>query len=194
MRIAILAVQGDGKEHKKMLEKLGVECVELGNAKDLEQEFDGLVLPGGESVIQGKLIQELGMLEKLKERIKEGIPVLATCAGLILLAKEIEGTTQKYLGLLPVTVRRNAYGAQMGSVFQKAEVKGIGKVPMTFIRAPYISAVHNRAKIMAEVDGRIVAVQYQNMLGVSFHPELGEDVRIHTYFLEMVYERKGLAA
>lgn len=186
MRIAVLAVQGAFIEHEKVLEGLGAECVELRKKEDLEQEFDGLVLPGGESTVQRKLVKELGMEEELKKRIKSGIPVLATCAGMILLADEIEGGEEAHLGLLPAVVKRNAYGRQLGSFFTEGEVKGIGTVPMTFIRAPYIEKVKEDTEVLSEVDGNIVAVKNKNILALSFHPELDSDKKIHKYFLEMM--------
>lgn len=186
MKIAVLAVQGAFIEHEKVLESLGAECVELRKKEDLKQEFDGLVLPGGESTVQGKLVKELGMEEELKKRIKSGMPVLATCAGMILLADEIEGGEQTHLGLLPAVVKRNAYGRQLGSFFTEGEVKGIGTVPMTFIRAPYIEKVKEDTEVLAEVDGNIVAVKNKNILALSFHPELDSDKKIHKYFLEMM--------
>lgn len=184
MKIAVLAVQGAFIEHEKVLESLGAECIELRKKEDLEQDFDGLVLPGGESTVQGKLIKELGMEEELKKRIQSGIPVLATCAGMILLADEIEGGESAHLGLLPAVVKRNAYGRQLGSFYTEAEVEGIGTVPMTFIRAPYIEKVKGDTEILAQVGGNIVAVKNKNMLALSFHPELDEDKSIHEYFLK----------
>ena len=184
MKIAVLAVQGAFIEHEKVLESLGAECIELRKKEDLEQDFDGLVLPGGESTVQGKLIKELGMEEELKKRIQRGIPVLASCAGMILLADEIEGGESAHLGLLPAVVKRNAYGRQLGSFYTEAEVKGIGTVPMTFIRAPYIEKVKGDTEVLAQVDGNIVAVKNKNILALSFHPELDEDKSIHEYFLK----------
>lgn len=186
MKIAVLAVQGAFIEHEKMLESLGAECVELRKKQDLEQNFDGLVLPGGESTVQGKLIRELEMYEEIKRRIKDGLPVLATCAGMILLADEIAGGEQTHLGLLPAVVKRNAYGRQLGSFFAEGEVRGIGTVPMTFIRAPYIEKVKADTEVLAEVEGNIVAVKNKNILALSFHPELDSDKKIHKYFLEMI--------
>ena len=110
MKIGVLALQGAFIEHEKMLEKLGADCVELRKAENLEQDFDGLVLPGGESTVQGKLLRELGMYEILKEKIENGMPVLATCAGMILLAENLENDELKHFGTLPVCVKRNAYG------------------------------------------------------------------------------------
>ena len=186
MTIAVLAVQGAFIEHEKKLEKLGVSCVELRKAEDLAQHYDGLVLPGGESTVQGKLLRELGMFDTVKSWIENGMPVLATCAGMILLAENLEGGEQGHLQTMPVTVKRNAYGRQLGSFHTEQEVKGIGVVPMTFIRAPYISKVDSKVEVLATVEEHIVAVKYKNQLAMSFHPELDEDVRIHQKFVEMV--------
>ena len=186
MRVAILAVQGAFIEHRKKLESLGAECIELRKKEDLEQPFDGLILPGGESTVQGKLLRELEMYDSLKEKIESGMPVLATCAGLILLAEHLSNDEHVYFGTLPVTVRRNAYGRQLGSFHTDAEVKGIGEVPMTFIRAPYIETADEQVQVLAHVDDRIVAVQYGAQIGLSFHPELDADNRIHKKFLELI--------
>lgn len=186
MTVAVLAVQGAFAEHRAMLEKLGVQVFELRKAEDLERHFDGLVLPGGESTVQGKLLRELGMFGPLQKRIEEGMPVLATCAGLILLAKELSNDTGRYFQTLPVVVKRNAYGRQLGSFFYEGEVKGIGQYPMEFIRAPYIESVDKEVSVLAEVEGNIVAVQYKNQLAMSFHPELTKDFRIHKKFMEMI--------
>ena len=186
MRVAILAVQGAFIEHRKKLESLGAECIELRKKEDLEQPFDGLILPGGESTVQGKLLRELEMYDSLKEKIESGMPVLATCAGLILLAEYLSNDEHVYFGTLPVTVRRNAYGRQLGSFHTDAEVKGIGEVPMTFIRAPYIETADEQVQVLAHVDDRIVAVQYGAQIGLSFHPELDADNRIHEKFLGLI--------
>ena len=188
MIIAVLAVQGDFAEHKKMLEKLGVSCVELRKKEDLFQEYDGIILPGGESTVQGKLLRELDMFDSLRQQIEDGLPVLATCAGLILLADNIENDDRRYFKTLPVTVKRNAYGRQLGSFHVENEFKGIGAIPMTFIRAPYIKSVGNGVEILAKEKEHIVAVRYMNQLAMSFHPELDEDERVHKYFMEMVQE------
>lgn len=186
MRVAILAVQGAFIEHRKKLELLGAECIELRKKEDLEQPFDGLILPGGESTVQGKLLRELEMYDSLKEKIESGMPVLATCAGLILLAEHLSNDEHVYFGTLPVAVRRNAYGRQLGSFHTDAEVKGIGEVPMTFIRAPYIETADEQVQVLAHVDDRIVAVQYGAQIGLSFHPELDVDNRIHEKFLGLI--------
>ncbi|MDE6845762.1 MAG: pyridoxal 5'-phosphate synthase glutaminase subunit PdxT [Lachnospiraceae bacterium] len=185
MKIAVLAVQGAFAEHIDKLKKLGADCIELRQISDLEQDFDGLILPGGESTVQGKLLRELHMFEPIQDRIRQGLPVLGTCAGLILLAQEISNDGNVYLGTLPVRVQRNAYGRQLGSFHCEQEFEGIGSVPMTFIRAPYIEAVTASAEILARVEDRIVAARCGNQIGIAFHPELDEDDRIHEMFLKM---------
>lgn len=186
MVIAVLAVQGAFAEHEKMLENLGISYIELRKKEDMLQKYDGIILPGGESTVQGKLLKELGMYDILKQQIREGMPVLATCAGLILLAEHIANDDREYFKTLPVVVKRNAYGRQLGSFFTEQEFKGIGIVPMTFIRAPYIESVEDGVDILAKEQEHIVAVRYQNQLAMSFHPELDRDERIHKYFAEMV--------
>lgn len=185
MKIAVLAVQGAFLEHERMLESLGSEVVELRKAEDLSEDIDGLVLPGGESTVQGKLLRELGLFAPLRRRIQEGMPVLATCAGLILLAERISNDRERYFATLPVTVRRNAYGRQLGSFFAEENVKGIGRFPMEFIRAPYIEQAGEDVEVLGAVEGNIVAVQYGNQIGVAFHPELTEHEGIHRKFLEL---------
>lgn len=186
MRIAVLAVQGAFAEHEQMLAKLDVSYIELRKKEDLQQSYDALILPGGESTVQGKLLRELDMFDPIRQQIQEGMPVLATCAGLILLADKVENDEREYFKTLPVTVRRNAYGRQLGSFHIEQEFKGIGVVPMTFIRAPYIVEAEIGVEILAKEKEHIVAVRYQNQLAMSFHPELDEDERIHQYFLDIV--------
>ncbi len=188
MTTAVLAVQGAFAEHEKRLAELGEIYVELRQARDLEQEFDRLILPGGESTTQGKLLDELGMLVGLRERIVAGMPVLATCAGLILLAERLAAHDDKgtpRLATMDVEVERNAYGRQLGSFHASASLEGLGEVPMTFIRAPRIMSVGSAAQALATVDGNIVAARQGNQLGVTFHPELDPDIRIHELFLSL---------
>lgn len=185
MTIGVLAVQGAFIEHEHMLESLGAKCFEIRQKKDLEREMDGLILPGGESTVMGKLLKELGLYEELQRRIQNGIPVLGTCAGLILLAEHISNDDKQYFGTLPVTVKRNAYGRQLGSFHAVEEMKPLGKIPMTFIRAPYIESAADDVEVLAAVDGNIVAVQYGKQLGVSFHPEVTESTAVHEYFLNI---------
>ena len=185
MKIGILAVQGAFAEHKKMLESLGCECVELRQKSDI-CALDGLVLPGGESTVQRKLLHELDMFQTIQNMIMNGIPTLATCAGLILLSEEINGEEDVCFGTLPVSVKRNAYGRQLGSFQKEAYLEGIGDFNMTFIRAPYIESVKEGVSVLATVDDKIVAAQYKNQIGMAFHPELGNDTRLHKYFLGLL--------
>ena len=184
MKIGILAVQGAFIENETNPARLGAECIELRQKSDLEKKFEGLVLPGGESTVQGKLLRELNMFQTLKTEIEGGMPVLATCAGLILLAEKLSNDSRVYFGTLPVTVKRNAYGRQLGSFRTVQDMEGVGTVPMTFIRAPYIENVENGVEVLCRFDGKAVAVKYGSQLGLSFHPELDEDDRIHKLFLE----------
>lgn len=188
MKIGILAVQGAFLEHEQILYKLGVDFVELRKQEDIFG-IDGLILPGGESTVQGKLLHELNMFEPLKKNIEDGLPVMATCSGLILLSRNIVNGERKHLGTLPVSIKRNAYGRQLGSFKTRQPLKGFGEFDMIFIRAPYIEAADEDVDILAEVDKHIVAVQYKNQIGLSFHPELGNDYRIHKYFLNLIYDR-----
>lgn len=186
--VGVLAVQGAFAEHERRFERLGCRCVELRQAGDAEKPFDRLVLPGGESTVQTKLLHELGMFEPLRERIAAGMPVMGTCAGLILLAERIEGKSAGAPGgfaTLPATVRRNAYGRQLGSFHASSAFAGFENVPMTFIRAPLVVGVGDGVDVLAAVDGAVVAVRYENQLGVAFHPELDDDDRVLEMFLKM---------
>lgn len=194
MVIGVLAVQGAYAEHEQMLKELGINHIELRQKEDLSQKYDGIILPGGESTVQGKLLKELDMFHTLKQQIEHGLPVLATCAGMILLAERVLNDDREYLKTLPVTVKRNAYGRQLGSFYTEEEFKGIGVVPMTFIRAPYIDSAGEGVDVLAEENGHIVAARYKNQLALSFHPELDKDNRIHKYFLQMVTEVGSTAA
>lgn len=185
MVVAILALQGAFLEHGQMLDKLGVAHFEIRQAKDLEKHFDALILPGGESTVMRKLMKECGLYEPILEKINAGLPVYGTCAGLILLAKEVDGG-EPAIGTMDIVAKRNAYGRQLGSFYTESEFKGIGKVPMTFIRAPYIEAAGEGTEILAKVDGKIVAARQKNQLVTAFHPELNDDTSVHEYFLSMI--------
>ena len=192
MKIGILALQGAFAEHERVLERLGVENVELRNLEDFQKyqkELSGLILPGGESTTMGKLLRDQDMLIPIREAILSGLPVFGTCAGLILLAKEITSQEESHLGTMDMVVERNAYGRQLGSFYTEAECKGVGQIPMTFIRGPIISSVGEDVEILAIVDNQIVAAQEKNMLVTSFHPELNDDIRLHQYFIEMCKEK-----
>lgn len=185
MKIGILALQGAFLEHAVKLKELGVESFEIRKKADLQQSCDGLILPGGESTVMGKLLKELDLFESLYQKIKNGLPVLATCSGLILLASELSNDSNTYFGTMPIKVRRNAYGRQLGSFSVSTEVKNIGKIPLVFIRAPYIETVENSVEVLATVSNRIVAARYQNQLGLAFHPEITQDSSMHRYFLSI---------
>lgn len=184
--LGVLCLQGAFIEHIRVFRSLGAETVEIRQKKDLfEKRLDGIVLPGGESTVMGKLLKELDLEEELRRKIQSGTPVFGTCAGLILLAERVVND-RSYLATMDIDVRRNAYGRQLGSF---ATVSSFGKlrdVPMTFIRAPYIESVGKSVDVLSVVDGKIVAARQGNQLVTAFHPELTGDTRIHAYFLDMM--------
>ena len=185
--IGILALQGAFREHEAMLQRLGAGFREIRQREDLTDTLDGIILPGGESTTQNKLLHETGLFTPLQQRINDGLPVMATCAGLILLAKELSNDHRAGLATLPVRVRRNAYGRQLGSFSAHDNFAGLGPFPMHFIRAPYIERpLSDNVKILSKHDSHITAVQYKNQLAMSFHPELTSDPHIHQYFLAML--------
>ena len=186
MQIAVLALQGAFIEHEHMLSALGVDSFEIRQLRDIQRPFDGLIIPGGESTVQGKLLRELGLFEPIRQAISTGLPVFGTCAGLLLLAKEIANDSRVHLATMDICAVRNAYGRQLGSFDTQAAFAGIGVIPMTFIRAPYIGSVWAGTQVLAEVDGKIVAARQGNQLATAFHPELTHDLRVHEYFVHMV--------
>lgn len=186
LQIAVMALQGAFIEHEKMLQRLGAETFEVRQLSDWQRHKDGVILPGGESTTQLKLLRDLGLLEPLRHDIEAGLPVFGTCAGLILLAKDVEGEDFDRISTMDITVRRNAYGRQLGSFYTEEPMQGIGKVPMTFIRAPYIESVSGDAEALAVVDGHIVAARQGRQLVTAFHPELNDDTRVHDFFLHMI--------
>lgn len=188
MKIGVLALQGAFIEHENMLTDIGTVCTEVRQVSDL-QGLDGIVLPGGESTVQGQLLQKSGLLAPLRDLIAGGLPTLATCAGLILLVQKIKDSPVTHLGTLPVTIKRNAYGRQLSSFVTEEPVKGIGNFSMVFIRAPYIEHADMDVEILAKVDGKIVAVKYGNQIGLSFHPELSGNSKIHKWFLSLCEKR-----
>ena len=190
MGIGVLALQGAFIEHEKILEKIGVETFEIRKKSDLSNavlnnSIHGLIIPGGESTTIGKLLHDLDLFDDIKELISDGLPTFGTCAGLILLAKKIENDDRVHLGLMDIKVKRNAYGRQLGSFFTENEFKHVGKVPMTFIRAPYITEVGKNVEILSEVDGNIVAAKENNILVTSYHPELNDNLQVHKFFIDM---------
>ena len=190
MAIAILALQGAFAEHAKMLDQLETDHFEIRQPRDLGRPFDGLILPGGESTVMRKLLHELRLYEPIRARICDGMPVLGTCAGLILLAKNVEGGLPCF-ATMDIAARRNAYGRQLGSFYTEAVCKGVGTVPMTFIRAPYIASVSDGVEVLATVGERIVAARQGSQLVTAFHPELNGDLSLHRYFLEMVSQNSA---
>lgn len=187
-RVAILALQGAFAEHQQMLQRLGAETVLIRNLEDWNRflpvggdgvGMSGLVIPGGESTAMMRIIRDEALFEPVREAILSGMPVFGTCAGLIML----DGG---HLDTMDIKVRRNAYGRQLGSFHTVSEFRGIGPVPMTFIRAPYIESVADGVEVLSVVDGHIVAAQQGNQLVTAFHPELDGDTRIHEYFLSMM--------
>ncbi len=184
--IGVLAYQGDVPEHRRILDALGVSSVEVRTPDDLDR-VDGLIVPGGESTVIGKLSGRYGLLEPLRERALAGMPLLGTCAGMIFMAREVEGPPQELLGVLDARVRRNAFGPQVASFEAEVDVKGIdgGPVSAAFIRAPWISDAGPEVEVIAEIDGRVIGVRQGNLLAVSFHPELTGDSRLHRWFVDL---------
>ncbi|MDR0686669.1 MAG: pyridoxal 5'-phosphate synthase glutaminase subunit PdxT [Dysgonamonadaceae bacterium] len=175
MRVGVLALQGGFAEHIHVLRRLGAEPFEVRKVGDLSRSFEGLVIPGGESTVIGKLLDDLGLFGPLKGLIDDGLPVFGTCAGLILLADRFRA--------IDIEVKRNAYGRQLGSFATFAEMKGLGCIPMVFIRAPYIERVGEGVEVLSTVSGRIVSARRDNVLVTAFHPELTSDTGVHRLFL-----------
>lgn len=187
MKIGVLALQGDFAEHRAMLARIGVDSCEVRKLSDLES-VDALIIPGGESTTIGKLLTRYELDKAIRARAEAGMPIFGTCAGLILLAQEIEGSTQPRLGLIDITVVRNAFGRQIESFEADIPFKPTPERPVrgVFIRAPIVSQVGNGVAVLSEFDGKIVAVQQGNLLATAFHPELTDDERVHRYFLSLV--------
>lgn len=188
--IGVLALQGDFEKHLVMLnlfQHLGVSAIPVRTPEQIEL-CDGLIIPGGESTTVGKLMARYGVDEAIRRRAAEGMAVFGTCMGMILLAKEIEGSDQYRLGLMDMTVRRNAFGRQVDSFEADLDIATIGAPPVraVFIRAPFITEVRGAAKPLATLDtGEIVMAREGNLLAAAFHPELTEDIRVHEYFVRM---------
>ena len=177
MKIGILGFQGAVIEHQRHIEQLGQEAVVVRYTEQLA-EIDGIILPGGESTTMGKLLNRTGMMEPLREKIQQGMPVWGTCAGMILLAKELDQD---------ITVRRNAYGTQIDSFDTQVVIPELSdeQIPLVFIRAPYIVRTGERVKVLCEVERHVVAAREKNMLATSFHPELTGNAAFHQYFIGM---------
>ena len=184
MRVGILALQGAFAEHAKMLERLGCEVFLIKQIRDINQPFDALVLPGGESTVMRKLLHDTGLFEPLRQLIAQGMPTLGTCAGLLLLAKEVEGGEECF-ALMDISAKRNAYGRQTASFACEEKIVGVSEkcVPLVFIRAPYISRAGKGVDVLCRHDGKIVAAREGNMLAAAFHPELTEDDTVARWFV-----------
>lgn len=191
MKIGVLALQGAVREHVRQLEAAGATAVAVKRVEDFA-DLGGLVIPGGESTTISKLMQEYQLTEPILAMHRAGKPVFGTCAGLIMIARQIEGQASSHLGLMDISVRRNTFGRQRESFEVELPVKNVADdFQAVFIRAPYIEKAGRGVEVLAEVDGKIVAVQLGNLLGVAFHPELTDDIRFHAYFVERV--RQSLA-
>ncbi len=198
VRLGVLALQGDVREHSRALAAAGARVVEVRRVCDLDA-VDGLVLPGGESTTIGRLLRVFELLEPLRDAIAAGLPVFGSCAGMILLARDVlDGRPgQPLLGGLDVVVRRNAFGRQVDSFEAEIDVTGVagGPVRAVFIRAPWVEKIGDEVEVLGRVGDRIVAVRQDNVLATAFHPELTGDTRIHQLFVSMVEgirERQGL--
>ncbi len=186
MKIGVLAIQGGVTEHKHHIEALGHDFVEVKKKEDLEY-IDGLIMPGGESTAIGKILEITGMMQIIRNKILEGLPVWGTCAGMILLAKKIENQDRKFLGVMDITVRRNAYGSQIDSFTSSGSITEVSEkpIPFVFIRAPYITFVGENVSILHKTEANIVAARQGNMLATSFHPELTQNLEFHKYFVNI---------
>jgi pyridoxal 5'-phosphate synthase pdxT subunit len=187
-KIGVLAMQGAFVEHMAVLRRLGVEAVPVR----LSGEFKGLsalVIPGGESTTIGKLIRDYSLVDELRKLIARGFPIMGTCAGMILLAKQVQGLQQHTLEAMDIEVRRNAFGRQVDSFETALDIPVLGQPPFpaVFIRAPWIEKVGEGVEVLASLpDGTAVAVRQGNLVATAFHPELTDDLRFHDYFLSII--------
>jgi 5'-phosphate synthase pdxT subunit len=193
VKIGVLAMQGAFLEHEKVLIDLGIDVIEVRKSEDLE-DIDGLVIPGGESTAIGKMMEKYGLMEIIKEKCKAGLPVFGTCAGMILLSKEVDKGLpgQPLLGALSIVADRNAFGRQIDSFEQDLSIPELGDKPFKgiFIRAPLVKKTMNGVKVLCKIGDRPVAVREGNVLATAFHPELTDDSRLHNYFIDMIKEGK----
>jgi len=185
MKVGVLSFQGGVIEHLNQIESLGNIWIEVKKEKDLE-DIDAIILPGGESTTIGNLLNITGLIEPLKEKIKNGLPTWGTCAGMILLANEIEGQESNHLKVMDIKVKRNAFGTQIDSFKTHKVIDEVSheKMELIFIRAPYITDLKENVKVLCEVDNKIVAAKQDNIIVTSFHPELTDDLRFLDYFLK----------
>lgn len=193
-RVGVLALQGDVDEHCAMLEACGARPVRVKTGPEL-QSVDGLIVPGGESTTVIRLLDRFELTEPLVARVRAGMPLWGTCMGMIVVARDVAGMDQKTLGLLDVTVRRNAFGRQLASEEVALEVPALGgaSFPAVFIRAPWIERSGPGVEVLAAYKGHGVFVRQGHVMGTSFHPELTGDRRVHAWFLEMLATAKRAA-
>ena len=190
--IGVLALQGSVAEHMKMLSMIeGITPCEIRGPQEMDA-ISGIILPGGESTTIGKLLKEFDLLDIIIEKVKNGMPVWGTCAGMILLAKEIVGEDYVHLGLMDISAKRNAYGSQLDSFRINCKIPDVSdiEIPLVFIRAPLVENFSGNVKVLARINGKVVAVRQDNMLATSFHPELTDDLSFHRYFIKMVSDSK----
>lgn len=185
--IGVLALQGDVEKHIEAIEKCGAKAIPVRLAAEIDR-IDALIIPGGESTTVGKLMARYRLDKKIIERVKKGMPVLGTCTGMILLAKEIEGSDQPRLGLMDAKILRNAFGRQVDSFEADLEIKAIGekKFRAVFIRAPYAVETNGNVEILARFGDKTVLAKQGRLIGCAFHPELTGDTRIHEYFIGLI--------
>ncbi|MDU7336897.1 MAG: pyridoxal 5'-phosphate synthase glutaminase subunit PdxT [Clostridium sp.] len=189
MKVGVLALQGGFAEHIAALNKLNVPYVEIRKKEDFDDTVEALILPGGESTVIGKLLHQTGLFAPIQERIQNGMPVWGTCAGLILLANRISNEEHPYLKGIDITACRNAYGRQLGSFEAQEEFRGIGILPMTFIRAPFIESIGKGVTPLSFFNGKITAAENDTILVTAYHPELTDNTRILEYFLQKACKR-----
>ena len=188
MRVGVLALQGDFIEHIGVLEKLGAEATPIRKPGELKG-LDGLIIPGGESTTMLNLMHSFDLLKPLKELAQAGLPVMGTCAGMVLMAKKVSNSGIDTLALMDIEVKRNAFGRQLDSFEAELAIPFLGKEPFpaVFIRAPIIESTSPQVEILGKLTGGvIVAVRQGNLLALAFHPELSSDPRLHRYFLEII--------
>lgn len=182
MKIGVLGIQGAFREHLDILTQMNIPC-QLVKTKEALEQVDALILPGGESTVMGKFLSKEGLDHAIVHRVTNGMPIWGTCAGLILLAKEVEDNPS-YLKLMDIEVKRNAYGRQLGS-FVTEDYFSDMKIPMVFIRGPIIKGVEDKVQILSRVNNEVVAARQNHILVTSFHPELTKDFSVHKYFIKM---------
>lgn len=190
MNIGVLALQGGVIEHIDAINKLGLNGIEVKSQEDLNN-IDSIILPGGESTTMGNLLNVTGLMEPLKEKIQKGLPTWGTCAGMILLAKELDNDSRHHLQVMNIKVKRNAFGSQIDSFKRNTVIPAVSEqsIELVFIRAPYITEAGNNVEILSKLDGHIIAARQNNMIATSFHPELTEDTTFLKYFINICKDK-----